>query len=312
MAGMFEDAISFNQPLDAWDVSSVTSLSWMFAGAISFNQPLNNWNVSAVQLMDNMFKEASSFDQPLSDWNVSSVIEMSSMFAGAISFDQSLQSWNISSVGYMSSMFTGVTLNTQYYDAMLKNWSSLSLQSDVILDMGNTQFSNTGQIYRNTIISEFHWQISDGGIQDNINPIIINKPNDLVLFYGNTSQIKFMWQVGDQNPGTYKITQNGTEMIHSTWSNGSLEYNVSSGLPIGVYYYRITLLDLAGNSVSDNVTLTIKTPLRTTIATQSNKNEITTHQSGLDYPFSPLILGMVISFIVYQKRIKHNRFDCSF
>ena len=46
-------------------------MNWMFYGAISFNQPLNNWDVSNVTNMWSMFKNASSFNQPLNNWNVS-------------------------------------------------------------------------------------------------------------------------------------------------------------------------------------------------------------------------------------------------
>ena len=31
-----------------WDMSNVTNMKFMFEGAVSFNQPLNNWNVSSV------------------------------------------------------------------------------------------------------------------------------------------------------------------------------------------------------------------------------------------------------------------------
>ena len=56
---MFKGASSFNQPLNAWNVSHVTDMNAMFSGATSyehmyivftgttsFNQPLNVWNVS--------------------------------------------------------------------------------------------------------------------------------------------------------------------------------------------------------------------------------------------------------------------------
>ena len=51
MNGMFEEASNFNQPLNDWDVSSVTNMSCMFYGASSFNQPLNDWDVSSVTNM---------------------------------------------------------------------------------------------------------------------------------------------------------------------------------------------------------------------------------------------------------------------
>ena len=50
MENMFEleGAVSFNQPLNKWNVSNVRDMYRMFAGARSFNQPLNKWNVSKV------------------------------------------------------------------------------------------------------------------------------------------------------------------------------------------------------------------------------------------------------------------------
>ena len=71
----------------------------MFLGAISFNQPLNAWNVSQVKNMDAIFDTAISFNQPLNDWNVSQVTEMITMFGNA-TFNQPLQ--RISSYRYES------------------------------------------------------------------------------------------------------------------------------------------------------------------------------------------------------------------
>ena len=55
---MFCGARSFNQPLNKWNVSKVTDMSWMFENARSFNQPLNKWNVSNVTDMSEMFTPA--------------------------------------------------------------------------------------------------------------------------------------------------------------------------------------------------------------------------------------------------------------
>ena len=38
-------------------------MNGMFRGANSFNQPLNAWNVSQVTNMNDIFKGATSFDQ---------------------------------------------------------------------------------------------------------------------------------------------------------------------------------------------------------------------------------------------------------
>ena len=61
-------------------------MKFMFWGAESFNQPLDKWDVSRVTSMWHMFERAGSFNQPLNNWNVSKVTDMSEMFLGEISF----------------------------------------------------------------------------------------------------------------------------------------------------------------------------------------------------------------------------------
>jgi hypothetical protein len=41
---MFDKAINFNKPLNAWDVREVPNMKWMFYGASRFNQNLSGWN----------------------------------------------------------------------------------------------------------------------------------------------------------------------------------------------------------------------------------------------------------------------------
>ena len=45
----------------------------MFFGASLFNQPLNNWNTSHITTMEGMFYKASSFNQNIRNWNTSNV-----------------------------------------------------------------------------------------------------------------------------------------------------------------------------------------------------------------------------------------------
>ena len=39
---------SFNQPVNGWDVSMVTSLDSLFSQGVAFNQPINAWDVGRV------------------------------------------------------------------------------------------------------------------------------------------------------------------------------------------------------------------------------------------------------------------------
>ncbi len=51
MYGMFAEASAFNKPLNDWDTSNVTDMTYMFFAA-TFNQPLNDWDTSSVTNMD--------------------------------------------------------------------------------------------------------------------------------------------------------------------------------------------------------------------------------------------------------------------
>ena len=57
---MFLHAYVFNSPLEAWDVSQVTTMEHMFYGARAFNQPLAAWNVGRVTSMSRLFYDAAA------------------------------------------------------------------------------------------------------------------------------------------------------------------------------------------------------------------------------------------------------------
>ena len=87
MDEMFYYALSFNQPLNNWNVSKVTDMEEMFWIATSFNQPLDNWNVSNVTDMVGMF-ESTRFNQPLNKWDVSNVANFESSWREAMGLDR--------------------------------------------------------------------------------------------------------------------------------------------------------------------------------------------------------------------------------
>ncbi|HOY49706.1 MAG TPA: BspA family leucine-rich repeat surface protein [Chryseolinea sp.] len=103
MSSMFEGNLTFNQPIEHWDVSSVTDMHKMFSYT-SFDQPLKGWDVSSVTDMHEMFF-ASGFNKPIGTWNVGSVTNMLGMFHSAIYFNKPIETWDVSNVTNMSEMF---------------------------------------------------------------------------------------------------------------------------------------------------------------------------------------------------------------
>ena len=175
MSKMFRDAYLFNQPLNAWNVSSVTDMSEMFRFAIVFDQPLNSWNVSSVTNMQQMFFNASKFNSNVNNWDVSSVDTMGLMFGSALLFNQDISAWNVSNATNLFNMFSNVTFQTSNYDAILVGWEAI-LQSffpngsgytpTISILFGNSQYTGGGsaETARASLVSNFNWTITDGGI----------------------------------------------------------------------------------------------------------------------------------------------------
>ena len=84
---------AFNEPLNCWDTSSVTSMYYMF-GRSHFNQPIDSWDVSKVTAMQSMFY-STDFNQCLTSWKdkTHDDVDVTSMFHLSNSCDQNVGPW---------------------------------------------------------------------------------------------------------------------------------------------------------------------------------------------------------------------------
>jgi surface protein len=112
MASLFS-SITFNDPIDSWDVSNVTDMSSMFYYANTFGQAIGNWNVSNVNNMSNMFSNTNGFNSPIGLWNTQNVTNMDGMFKNAALFNSPIGLWNTQNVTNMNGMFKNAALFNQ-------------------------------------------------------------------------------------------------------------------------------------------------------------------------------------------------------
>lgn len=160
---MFNNATSFNQPLESWDVRQVTTMRDMFAGASAFNQDLNNRETESLEDLRATFYNANKFNGNLSGWDTSKVMDMTAMFQYASSFNQDLSFFDTSSLtgpaivpyeerGARSMFYDARAFSTYNYNALLDSWSKQPKNSIVF----NNTFAKYGGCEWN------YWEGVDG------------------------------------------------------------------------------------------------------------------------------------------------------
>lgn len=102
---MFNGCEEFNRPLNNWEVSSVTNITYMFSGCSKFDQPLDKWNVGSVVDMSSMFEDCKKFNSSLNSWKVSKAEDMNTMFRECSALNQSFEDWIVSDKANLDYMF---------------------------------------------------------------------------------------------------------------------------------------------------------------------------------------------------------------
>ena len=180
--------VTISGTLEAWSfadggskdvITSVTdlgdtgwkNLSGAFHGCVNLVDFFGG-NVSLVTDMSSMFEGASSVELDISRWNVSQVTDMSSMFEGATLAEPDMANWDFTNVTDMTDMFDGIALPTENYTRMLMQIYTTSRQNNVVLDAGNSRYSQNIAPIRNSLVEinstcDFpcRWQITDLGAE---------------------------------------------------------------------------------------------------------------------------------------------------
>ena len=163
---------TFNQDISGWDVSAGARFVNMFGGAASFNQDISSWDMSSATQLNFMFDGATVFNQDISTWDTSSVTTMQSTFEDATAFNQDLASWDVGSLTTASNMFTNSGISAENWDKLLIGWAAQgtgagSLQANVTLSDINQLHGSVDSAaiaaYNKLVAAPYSWTIVDLG-----------------------------------------------------------------------------------------------------------------------------------------------------
>ncbi|MCH8907866.1 MAG: hypothetical protein IH840_12330, partial [Candidatus Heimdallarchaeota archaeon] len=132
-------------------------------------------------------------------------------------------------------------------------------------------------IYIITVLDNVGNSVSDTVVVtvfDSTLPTFTVVPTDFSYTEGSTGNT-ISWTATDTNPATYSITRTGLNPLSGSWSSGTAIILDIDGLGVGIYTFVITVLDLAGNSASDTVVVTVLTISDTTSPTVAGPIDFT-------------------------------------
>jgi surface protein len=176
---MFRGASAFNQDLNSWDMSQVTSLNSMFGRATRFNNGdlagafegdsagsdvRMLWNVGNVTSLDSAFTEALNFNQNISSWNVSKVTSMDYTFGtsnvingvfnnGASSVSSNVMPWSTSALTKMYGTFSFQPL----FNADISAWSTSKLTTLTSAFSNASRFNQDISNWDTSKVTHFGW-----------------------------------------------------------------------------------------------------------------------------------------------------------
>jgi hypothetical protein len=123
-------------------------------------------------------------------------------------------------------------------------------------------------------------------VVDTILPTV-DSPED-VFFQEGEAGYAISWNIFDYNPSTYEILKDGVSIESGIWTSeiNQVQYSLD-GLSSGSYLFSIVLSDAAGNTVSDDVQVTVESPSPTTTTTSKEPpSSITTTPTETGTPTS--------------------------
>ncbi len=135
-------------------------------------------------------------------------------------------------------------------------------------------------------------------VDDSVAPLI-DSPSDLSFVEGDTTA-SITWTPTDSYPSTYEILDNETVLESGDWDGSQITIRLDT-LTIGLHVITLTVYDLGGNSISDEVHVTVTSDSDPTSPTQPGLEPIS-GDSMIQWGIVGVswIAGFAIFVIIYE------------
>lgn len=120
-----------------------------------------------------------------------------------------------------------------------------------------------GESYELTRNPRYHYLDSATPLGPGENPCPVLHSVSNVSYYVGTTGNEIIWEITDDNPLNYLITQDFTVLYSSPWDGSTIKYNVD-GLEVGTHEFRLNLFDESGNFVGSTVFVNVLSNLTAT------------------------------------------------
>ncbi len=286
---MFADAYSFNNgnpennisksmqyAIEDWNAPNLTNIAGMFQGAVSFNQDISNWDVSSVLYFD----ESSNNQSTMAKINGQKTARSSAgsqhgedKAVNLTKLDNSIGNHNTQSArnqlkksatfsnsrpDSITGFLLGSGMNSDNASRMFVEWSKLDLQDGISISIGtielNEEGANAMRVMRQANNMDITWGGQEG-VDDN--PLFSNLP-DLFEVRTEDTQILNLWDyVSDTNTSDnqldfrFDIISDTVETIDFNTSNGI--FSVTARPEADTFYVAIQVRNLDGIASYDTL-----------------------------------------------------------
>ena len=162
--------------------------------------------------------------------------------------------------------WNGTDLNPSAYEIYMTDLTNTYI---VTMGLWNSSseiisYSLDGLVYGNYTFTIILHEASGLSTFDSVNIVVLDDvfptlshPDDVTYILGQLGN-NITWIMEDTNPAEFFVYEDGVLIGSGDWrdSIASISINVDN-LPIGLYTYNITIVDAAGNSATDVVTVTV-------------------------------------------------------